>query len=519
MNKVIAGSVVAVLCHVGIASAGVPAWCKDASFEAKYELKDLSSQDIRDVVSTLVMATCKPTGEASAAAAQIETARQAWGKKMFMSDADWADAVAYVNEGGRPNDLELSVKDLTLMTPVDQYFILSESARGNSHDTTDYYTDMFEPNLTEVGRFAFVDACLDYSPSPVDYAQCQGDIDALDKAKFAVQLRGDTAHPGANKMRIRLYLYSLPKRLKEHADKVAKILATDASYKKLWEAAAKGRAQFASAITDKSLLALATKMDSAVMFKSRKQFDGCEGPAQAAFEKVVKENVPASLFKDIPRDDALDQTVYVATPDYSKTFGTLAAAQMATVPQLLFVSAIYNECDKTDKDTQNYLQRLFTYSAGFRGPRRAALDAMRREKIVLDDMNETIQFPGTGGQLFVTRDAGGSDGGVVNTVTEDGDKLVISFAANTKKEQDCIKSHYTKKVTGYSNGKPNYELICDKYGLVNVDHSASDRTVDKKFKPLLKKGAQFSSWEGLVIAVWPSKKAAVPSSILGVEVK
>ena len=57
MNKMIAAGVVAVLCHVGTASAGVPGWCKDAE-DARYDLRDLSSTEVGEVISTLALATC-----------------------------------------------------------------------------------------------------------------------------------------------------------------------------------------------------------------------------------------------------------------------------------------------------------------------------------------------------------------------------------------------------------------------------------------------------------------------------
>ena len=97
------------LFHVSTASAGVPGWCKDAG-DNRYELKNLSATEPGEVISTLAMATCKPTPEASAAAAQIEASRQAWGKKLMMTDADWADAVAYANVNGRAGDLDVTVK-------------------------------------------------------------------------------------------------------------------------------------------------------------------------------------------------------------------------------------------------------------------------------------------------------------------------------------------------------------------------------------------------------------------------
>ncbi len=521
MNKMIAASVVAVLCHVGTASAGVPGWCKEAQ-DARYDLKDLSSTEMGTVIATLALATCKPTSEASGSAAQIEAARQAWGKKLLMIDADWADAVAYANAGGRPEALELSVKDLTAMTPIDQYIVIS-----GARDHEDYYTDMFEPNLSEVGRLAFLDKCTASTDErrAATYAQCQGDIDAFDKAKLAAQLRSDP-HPRANKMALRLRAYGMTKQIAAHQDFVKKTFhAKDpAAYKQLWDAAAKGRARWTSTMTDKSLLALVTKLDSATLYQSRKQFDGCEAPATAALEKAIREKVPASLFKDIPLDGTMDRQKLEREFEYSKrvasSWAAAAAPRLASVPELMLASIAFIECDKTDQDIAEFLRQLFHEGPGFRGPRLAALDAMRREKIVLDDMNAKIDV-GSARQMFEDKyGTMSSSGGVVHSTTEENDKLTISFAPNTQMEDDCVKSHYTKRILGYnSDNSPRYELICDKIGKVKVDHSAESMVVDKKYKPLLKKGTQFSRFGEVVLAVWPTPKSTQPSHFLGVEVK
>lgn len=521
MNKMIAASVVAVLCHVGTASAGVPGWCKEAQ-DARYDLKDLSSTEMGTVIATLALATCKPTSEASGSAAQIEAARQAWGKKLLMIDADWADAVAYANAGGRPEALELSVKDLTAMTPIDQYIVIS-----GARDHEDYYTDMFEPNLSEVGRLAFLDKCTASTDErrAATYAQCQGDIDAFDKAKLAAQLRSDP-HPRANKMALRLRAYGMTKQIAAHQDFVKKTFhAKDpAAYKQLWDAAAKGRARWTSTMTDKSLLALVTKLDSATLYQSRKQFDGCEAPATAALEKAIREKVPASLFKDIPLDGTMDRQKLEREFEYSKrvasSWAAAAAPRLASVPELMLASIAFIECDKTDQDIAEFLRQLFHEGPGFRGPRLAALDAMRREKIVLDDMNAKIDV-GSARQMFEDKyGTMSSSGGVVHSTKEENDKLTISFAPNTQMEDDCVKSHYTKRILGYnSDNSPRYELICDKIGKVKVDHSAESMVVDKKYKPLLKKGTQFSRFGEVVLAVWPTPKSTQPSHFLGVEVK
>ena len=519
MNKLIATSLVAVLGHIANASAGVPGWCKDASFDTKYDLRDLSSQDVERVVITLAKATCKPSPEADAGKAQIEAARQAWGKKLLMNDADWADAVSFANVDGRPADLAYAVKDLTAMSAVDQYLTINSSIRiGRTYDfdQADYLADMFEPNLTEVGRLAYISKCI-RARDAVVYAQCQGDIDAFDKAKFAVQLRSDTGHPGANKMRIRLEMYALPKKLKEQAAEVKQILAKDAAYKQLWDAAAKGRAQFASTIAqDKELLALATKLDSANWFKSRKQYEGCAEITEASLMKVISTKVPASTFKDVGRDTPFAKDD--RTSD-RKTVSEKVAPLLSDIPELMFVAGPYIECHGDKSSKSAFLESLFSYSPGFRGPRRAALTAITKEKVVLDDMDAQITYPRTG-QPFETAYAKSSFGGVVKSVKDAEDGILVALEELLVKREECVKSHYTKKVTRVnSDGSLSYELICDQMGIVTYDDTPSDSKIDKIYKPLLKKGVQYSAVGYAVLAVWKDKNAKLPSYVLGAEVK
>lgn len=525
MKKAIAVSIAAWVAHVSSASAA-PAWCKDAQADDRYDLGDLSSKDPERVVKTLVKATCKPNPEAQANAAQIEAARQAWGKRLVMSDADWVDAVAFTNDSSidRP---DLSTKDPAAMTALDQYKVIqygipNSNAMSGGYDNPDYLTDMFEPNLTEAGRFAFIERCIDYSAvtymPAVVYAQCQADIDALDKAKFGTQLRADTAHPGKYKMWLRFRLYGLPARLKKHAENVAKVHATDAAYKKLWDAAARGRAAFASTIgADKELLALATRLDGALMFQSRKLYDGCEAPTEAALAKAIGTKVSASLFKDAGRDMPKAKDDWGSKQDYTSV-GTRVAPLLSDVRELMFAAGPYIQCHTKAGASAGFLGGLHDFSVGFRGPRRAALDAMTHEKVVLDDMSATITYPKTsvpfrGGKIDTA-------GGVVKSVKEDGDLLLVSLEKLMVKREECVQSHYTKKIVRInSDGSISYELICDKYGTVTYDDTPADFRIDKRFKPLLEKGVQFSAAGSDVLAIWPSKDAKAPSYVLGTEVK
>lgn len=539
MNKLIATGVVAVLCHVGTASAA-PAWCKQLPTSVDYNLRDLSADEPVTVLITLAFATCRPTPEASAAAAQIEASRQAWGKKFSMSDADWADVVALSQtergSSGRPLKLPvLSVKDYTKATPLDQYSVIYQkldSARGLGLDFAggDYAADMFEPGLSETGRFAVVDACLDFNPNatnaPAFFAMCQADLDTFDRTKFLTELRTDTAHAadGAWRQYLRLRLATVAKRMTAHAEQVKKILAKDEQYKKLWDGAAKGRAAYAAVNIDKSLAALAARLDTAVVFQSRKMFEGCEAETEAAVDKIIREKVSASAFKDFPRDQPAGKFDYespnrIATP----TFGTAAGPILADIPELMYAMNPYIMCHKPDDQMSDFLKGLLAYRPQLRGPRRAALAGMLREKIVLDDLNAKVEYPYSEQPYPTSNPTTSTAGGVVSTVKddeEDKNYVLVEFAKVMEKGEDCIQSHYTNRVTRVnSDGSLSYEFICDKWGPVTYDVTPAGMRILKKYKPLLKKGVQFAQYGGLLVAAWPSKTAKVPSHILGVEVK
>jgi hypothetical protein len=521
MKQLIAASLV--WCHLGSASAAVPGWCKDAAFDDRYDLKDLSSQDVETVIETFAKATCKPSAEAQASAAQIDAARQAWGKKLGMSDADWADAVAFANTN-RPGGLELSTKDLAAMTALDQYRAIREgmpsTGQGTGFDDADYLADMFEPNLTEVGRLGFIERCIDYPAASyipaVVFAQCQADIDGLDQAKFAAQLRADTAHPGENKMAIRFKLHGLPARLKAHADKVKKLWASDAAYKKLWEAATRGRAAFAATIgADPALLALATRLDSAQFFQSRKLFDGCERPTEAALFAVITAKVSASMFKDAGRDMPKAK----GSRDDASSVASRVGPALIDIPELAFVTGPYAECHKKDA-TAAFLASLLYYVPGYRGPRRAALTAITREKIALDDLSATIDYPKVGQPFIDQLHLTGSAGGVVKSVKVEGDLLLVALDKLLVKREECVQSHRTNRVSRInSDGSLSYELICDKLGVVTYDDTPADFRIDKKFQAVLKTGVQFSAVGTAIFALWPNRNAKLPTMVLGAPVK
>jgi hypothetical protein len=525
VKKLVAVSVMAWLCHMQSASAGVPGWCKDYSSDYRYDLKDLSSKDVGDrIITTFVGAACAPTPEVEANKADIEKARQAWGKKLGMQEADWADAVAWANVGARPSSLrDPSTKDLAKMTPVDQYIAIREgfSENGSPFSNPIYLTDMFEPNLTEVGRLASIEECIREERDEehaVQYAICAGDIEAFDYAKFFAQLRTDTANKGEHRMQLRLLAYELPGRLKKHAEIVAKIGKKDEAYKKLWDAAKKGRAEWAASFSgNKELLALAQRLDTFQFSKSRKAREGCEAATDAALSAAITAKVPAKLFKDL-KDIRMDPFAGVA-----KDVGPL----LLDIPEIAFISGPYIQC-QGGRGAAEFLSTWVDKVPGQRGPRAAAFTAITKEKIVLDDMSATVEYPRDLGHPFTqSHGSQGSSGGVIKSVKEKDGVLIVELQALLVKRKECVQSHRTNRLARINrDGSLDYELVCDKMGVKTYDESWGDFKINPAYKSTLKPGALFSAVHAKendkgadILAVWPKKDAELPTVVLGAPVK
>lgn len=508
------------------AFAGVPAWCKDASFGSdRYDLKDLSAKDPRDVVIAFAKAVCAPTPEAEAGAAEIEKARQAWSRKLNMTEADWADAVAYAKSDYRSERIEFSTKNLAQFTPIDQYKAITDGfprPGGNApFDDPFYIADALDNHLSEVGRFGYILECLKLGgqsvttiPS-VTWALCQGDIDRFDAAKFADEVRSDTAHGGELRMAMRLRLLELPAMLKDHAAAVAKLFAKDEAYKKVFDVVAKARAEWAAGVgANTKLIELAQALDTGALSQSRKAFEGCEDKTAAALAAEVS-RIPAKAFagmKDI-RDDPF------------KGFAAGAGPVLMAIPAVSLASMPYILCH-AKSGTADFLAAYLQDTPGYRGPRTAAISKVMAEKIVLDDMNARVEYPPFGSRPY-SRSHGsiGSAGGVVATSKVADDVLAVDLEKSLVKRKECIKSHRTNRISRIlPDGKIEYEEICDETGMVTHDTTWGTFKIKKDYAPLLKKGVVFSSVNSHdkgadVIAIWPSKNAELPSQVLGAAVK
>lgn len=520
MNKlfVAAAGVVVSLIHVGSVRAA-PAWCKGASLgSSNYSLEDLSSEDVNNVFDTFVRATCTPTPEADASRAQIEKARQAWTKKLNMIEADWADAVAYTMYGKteyhQDKPIIQSTNDFAALTPLDQYVVIAEGFNGTD-DVASYLADAMEPQLSEVGRYAFIQRCLGArSSEEVVWAMCQGDIERFDPVKFSAQLRADTAHGGEIRMAMRLRAYNLPAQLKEHKVKIAALLKSDAAYKTMFDLAGKGRAEWSSGVgADTKLVELAQKMDSATFAHSRKLYEGCEEPTKAALVAAVSK-VPAKTFagmKDV-RTDPYSGVAKGAGPALMK----FPAVNLAAIPFIL--------CHRKSGIAE-FLAYYLREGSGQRGPRTAALSKIASEDIVFDDLSKKLSFPTGLGRPYRGPGAMSSMGGAVAKVTVKGDVLSVDLEKLLVKRTECIESHKTNRIERIRpDGSIEYQQVCDKSGVVTHDETWSEFEINKDFAPLLKKGVLFSAvgTGGApmeILAIWSTKSAVNPSYILGAAVK
>src|SRR4029078_831113 len=103
-----------------------PAWCKGEDFnQSEYTIRFRSDDgDYRTTVQNIVEFTCSKNPALDPKRAEMEKLRADVSRELFMNDADWGDAVAYVKEHGAGNTedaIQITEKTLASLTPMDQY--------------------------------------------------------------------------------------------------------------------------------------------------------------------------------------------------------------------------------------------------------------------------------------------------------------------------------------------------------------------------------------------------------------
>jgi hypothetical protein len=527
---VIALGALAALGSLAASASAAPAWCKDAHFDGNVDLANLKDPDPRVVISTFAQVACTQAPELDAHRAELETNRAAWGKRLGMIESDWADVIAYINANGpRNNDVPAySTKDFSQFTPIDQYlaiavgFRIDDGRNGTTeHRDYKYYADVFEQHLSEVARYEYISICMGdnmkgYEPPVAEWAMCQADIEKFDLAKFYVQLRGDTAHPGYFKQRIRFEAFDISARIKQQAIDVAAAQKRDPVYKRMFEVAGRARAEWdATLAKETALLATALEMDSASVAASRKQYEGCEAETGDALRAQLAK-VPAAPFAK------LHDVRFDPTEGFVKDAGPLLVA----VPGVNLAAMPYILCQPTT-GTADLLAYFMMRTAGYRGPRTTVLSRLLGEKFVLDDTKAELRWPGV--RALWTRSGGviSSAGGIVESTKLDGDDVIVTLGKYMVKTEQCVKSHPTHRISEIlANGQVRYEEICDKSETINEDQQWTPFRIRKVYAPLLKRGVKFSAVAANgsdlaqdVIAIWPNAKAETPTWLLGAAVK
>lgn len=513
----------AVLAGAGPAAAAPPAWCKDAASEAA-DLQKLSSRDPRDVIKTFVAVECAPSAEIEAHRGDIETARQAWSKRLGMAEADWADAVVYArthDDSQVPADV--SVKNLAQATPLDQYAVVRKAGEALSDMDALYAADMFEPNLTEAGRLGFVQAaCFNHNqPALVDgngmtgteviWGICQADLERIDVAKLFGEIRGDAAHDGALRMKLRIAAYELPARIKAHGAEVQQMLQRDVANAALFKIAGEARSEWASGIgKNAKLLALVLTMDSAALSQSRKLLEGCAETTAAALTEAVS-TIPARAFAgmhDAPGDGLVG-------------FAAAALPVLAATPAVNLAAIAAVRCS-TEGDLAPLWSAVVDTGPPSRGPRSTALARIASTHFDYDKVGAALvyarakpygnSYPGGGAHPR-------SSGGTIKSVKRAGDTLTIESPRKLVRTEDCVRSHQGKAVKLHDDGHIEYESICDKTQIRTHDRTDAPFHVSAKYAAWLAPGAVYSAIGTNIIAVWPSATAKTPSMVLGTAVK
>jgi len=497
------------------AEAGPPGWCKAYGGRADRESIEsaLQSENVRDAVASIVVNTCFPEDEAKKQAKELEAARQKIGQRLNMSEDAWADAAEWTS-GQRSSRSDTypsnrPARDLAFSahSPTQQYYtLIYDDLEIN------YKADVLDAKLTETGRLGYIFNCIkprNVGDRAVQWAMCQGDIDAYDPKKIPAELKADQTASGFDRMIIRFMADRAAADLKAHAESVKQLIAKDEAYGKVFEAAKQGRKAFAT--VDAKLIAAALAMDDARVTESRKAYAGCLDKTWPALTKAIAA-LPAAKFGNMNADP--DTTPYPV-----QAIGVIVGD-----PVGYLTANSYFICSKNESDTGPFANKLASammWWPGFRGPRTAAHSTILNAGIELDKKDAKLDFPTERLGWMGAGDGKGDYGrGVVGGVKVTGDTATITFAPKMEQQSRCTASKRTNRITRIdSSGNLIYETICTASKSVTVNTASSPVTVGSRFLGGLKVGMNALVYQGAVQMAWAKNGAKLPSIVLGTAVK
>lgn len=525
MLKNLGLGVVVVLSSLATRALAGPAWCPPRD-QLPFGPDDgwLAHADLKDQISAVVYLECTdPERVGQPAVTHAEQVRQKLMARLGMTDADWPDAVDLAARIQAHEDLSIDLANpspaWSTMGPLDQAAVLMypRIEGGNLIAMADlaYIADAFGPKLSESARVVYVKDCVE-SKKPVQWAMCQGDVDALDGTKLASELHAATAAPPYARMAIRVLYDELKQELPAHAKDVKQVLAKDPAYGQLFAIASAQRTAW-NAVWSASppALAAALAMDDGVVTHSRRAVAGCQQSTWNTLAAAVTK-VPAKAFAlratsaDAFADDAVEDLV-VTLLRRPETY--LAAAAYTSC-------AIQQHTSGALDDIANRFAGELVKIPGYRGPRTSTQSEILFANIQLDDRDATLDQPDFTRHWFTgIGNVDPVEVGNMASLKRSGDHATLVFAAQPATElvdTGCTQTHRIHSIRG--DGSIEYEYNCTGSKRISVDHRPDPATVAVRYTHHL--GARMAVIvEGDVVFFAWHGNAKVPSVVLGVPVK
>jgi hypothetical protein len=390
--------------------------------------------------------------------------------------------------------------------PFEQWIVLGNDLRDLT--TPAYYADAWGDQLSALGRTGYIRRCMRQDDSAL-WAMCQGDIELFDEAKANAEVDADTAHPRDHESAKRL-VGEMKEAIAAHATKVKALFDKDDAYKKMFDIAADARKQTWGS---PELRAIVMDMDDARTTKSRKAIAGCEAKIWPLWVKAISA-IPAKNFsmayKDTPGEieDAHAATV-VGTPD-----GYLATVALVS-------------CYPGDS-VVNLLREALNFWPGYRGPRNAALTAMRSAGLTLDRGGQELGFPGVDHRQFFNsansaaapRDMRSGIAPIVS-LKPNGDKVHVTYGPIKTKMVKCMDYKPGKHLSRIdASGRLVYEGTCYKYANVMVTLDAPPATdTPKRYATGMKAGMYVQYADSALSNAAATATSKQPAVVFGVPVK
>lgn len=535
--KSASGLVIAATLAIGASASANPAWCPTPDKLGRLgdvttitDAKRLNAP-LGSVVGAVVHISCAAPNDLVGEPRARDIAQQAYAKindRLQMTDADWQDvAVWALASPADQGQLNLSPKDSkalwSTLDPIEQYATMLRpmmyGVHSNAAPDAAYVADAFGSSISQLGRVAYASVCL-ASTKPVEWAMCQGDLDALDAKQVAAELHADKAHDGYARMTIRLTFDKVITQAAQRAEDVKKLVAKDATYGKLFEIASAQRHDWDTRWkANGPALAVAQQLDDSMSSGSSKAAEGCHDKTWSALASTIG-GVPAASFATRRVKDKSYEFV-------DDVVATVVGAILTNADSYLAVSAYVACRDLKDAKDNDSLVKAFEIPLarfpGMRGPRTSTQSEILTAKLKLDDRTAKLDFPDYQ-RLWDARGTGDTsaraDGTVLSVKPDDAKHSTITFDQKLDKEvvdTGCTQSNHIHSIR--ADGSLEYEVNCTGTKTVTVDVRPKPAKVLLRYTSGLSAGMPVAVYGNAVFAAWQSAKSKSPSRVLGVDVK